>query len=113
MRLPDDNFRPRAFHPKSGAFSIRYRDYAAPLDQDLDRQLVPRHRLVRKNPGKRVSELVEPLVYYVDSGAPKDIKKALIEGALWWKEAFEAAGIKNGYRVEVSARGSRPHGCPL
>lgn len=100
VRLPDDNFKPRPFHPRSGAFPMRFRDYAAPLDADLDVLLTPRHRLVRKKPNAKRSELVEPLVYYVDSGAPELIKQALIDGAMWWNDAFEAAGIINGFRVE-------------
>lgn len=108
VRLPDDGYQPRPFHPKSGAFSIEYRDYAVPLDQDLRKPLVPRHRLVRKKSRRRRSELAEPLVYHVDSGAPVEIQRALIEGASWWKEAFEAAGIKNGFRVELLPPGADP-----
>ena len=100
IRLPDDGYKPRAFNPASGGFVMRYRDYAAPLEGELDRRMLVRHRLVRKQPGAAKSELVEPLVYYVDRGAPPAIKQALIEGASWWAEAFEAAGIVNGYRVE-------------
>jgi hypothetical protein len=37
----------------------------------------------------------------VDSGAPEDVKKALIEGALWWNQAFEAAGFRNAFKVDV------------
>jgi len=101
VRLPDDGYEPRPFHPLSGSFFIGYRDYAAPLDADMDVRLAPSHRLVRKNPEAARSELVEPLVYYVDSGAPAQIRDALIEGASWWNQAFEAAGIIDGFRVEV------------
>ncbi|MDJ0840977.1 MAG: zinc-dependent metalloprotease [Acidobacteriota bacterium] len=101
VRLPDDNFKPRAFHPRSGGIPMKYRDYAVPLDAELDQLLLLRHRLVRKNPKAKRSRLVEPLVYYVDSGAPPQIRDALIDGASWWNEAFEAAGIIDGFRVEV------------
>ncbi len=101
IELPDDGYKPRRFHPSSGGFDMTYLDYAAPLDAQLEQKWVMRHRLTPKKTGAKSSEPVEPIVYYVDSGAPPLIRDALIEGASWWKEAFEAAGVKNGFRVEV------------
>ena len=48
-----------------------------------------------------MSEPVKPIVYYVDNGAPEPIRTALIEGASWWNEAFEAAGFRNAFQVKV------------
>lgn len=101
IRLPQGGFTPRRFDPRSGAISVRYADYAAPLDAPLERRYAIRHRLQKKDPSAAVSEAVEPLIYYVDSGAPKQIQQALIEGASWWNQAFEAAGFRNAFRVEV------------
>ena len=101
IRLPDQGYHPRVYHPRSGGWSTSYRDYAAGLGESLDKRFVMRHRLVRKNPKAKRSELVEPLVYYVDSGAPPQIQQALIEGASWWNQAFEAAGIIDGFQVKV------------
>ncbi len=47
------------------------------------------------------SEAVEPIVYYVDRGAPEPVRSALVEGARWWNQAFEAIGYKDAFRVEV------------
>lgn len=88
---PDEAYRPRPYHPRSGHFALRYRDYAAPLEQTQERRLIYRHRL---QPG-------QTLKYYVDSGAPEPVRSALLEGAAWWLEAFEAAGHENGYAVDV------------
>jgi hypothetical protein len=33
--------------------------------------------------------------------APEPVRSALLEGARWWSEAFEAAGFRNAYRVEL------------
>ncbi len=60
-----------------------------------------RHRLEKKDPSAAVSEAVKPIVYYVDNGAPEPIRSALVEGASWWAQAFEAAGFKNGFQVKV------------
>ncbi len=91
IKLPENDFRPRRFHPRSGYFALEYRDYAAALDERLDKHLIYRHHL----------KLGETLTYYVDNGTPEPIRSALLEGASWWVDAFEAAGFESGFRVEV------------
>ncbi len=99
VELPDDNYRPRAFDPRSGYWARGYQDYATPIDQPLTKRFISRHRLQKKDPAAEVSEPVEPIVYYLDRGAPEPIKSALIEGASWWNQAFEAAGYKDAFIV--------------
>lgn len=101
VELPDDNYKPRKFDPRVGVFAISFYDYAVPISEDLEKRWIVRHRLEKKNPGAEISEAVEPIVYYVDNGTPKDIRDALIEGAAWWNQAFEAAGFKNAFQVKV------------
>ncbi|MCW8127418.1 zinc-dependent metalloprotease [Microbulbifer halophilus] len=105
VALPDGDYRPRRFHSRSGYFPFEYRDYATAIEQPLDRRVIYRHRL-QKKPGS--DEVVEPIVYYVDAGVPEPVRSALIEGASWWAQAFEAAGYKNAYRVEVLPEDADP-----
>ena len=76
-------------------------DYATPISSPIMKRLINRHRLVKKNPGAEKSEAVEPIIYYLDSGTPEPIRSALLEGARWWNEAFEAAGFINAFQVYV------------
>ncbi|MEM9533105.1 MAG: zinc-dependent metalloprotease [Pseudomonadota bacterium] len=108
IEAPDDGFARRAYHPRSGYFSFDFQDYAVPLDQPIRRHLLVRHRLEKADPTAAVSEAVEPLVYYVDRGAPEPIRSALIEGASWWNQAFEAAGFRNAFQVELLPEGADP-----
>ncbi|MGA7506519.1 MAG: zinc-dependent metalloprotease, partial [Candidatus Sulfotelmatobacter sp.] len=108
IQLPDSNYQPRAFDPRAGFFDVSYRDYSAPLGSPIDVHLIQRHRLQKKDPNAAMSEPVKPLVYYVDPGAPEPIRSALVEGASWWNQAFEAAGFKNAFRVEVLPPGADP-----
>ena len=39
-------------------------------------------------------------------GAPDDVKHALLDGARWWNQAFEAAGFRNAFKVEVLPEGA-------
>ena len=101
IQLPDSGYSRRNFDPRMASFGITYADYAAPLDEPLERRFIARHRLEKKDPGAAASEAVEPIIYYVDSGVPEPIRSALIDGASWWNGAFEAAGFKNAFRVAV------------
>ena len=108
IRLPDDGYRTRLADPRIGVNGPTIFDYATPIDRDLRIRLAARHRLRKRNPGPEPSEPVEPIVYYVDPGTPEPIRGALIEGAEWWAEAFEAAGFIDAYRVEVLPDGVDP-----
>ena len=108
IELPDQGYTRRAADPRSGYMSIRYQDYATPIDAPLVKRFIRRHRLKKKDPAAAVSEAVEPIVYYVDRGAPEPIRSALIEGASWWNQAFEAAGYRNAFQVKVLPENAHP-----
>ncbi len=101
IQLPDDNFKPREMDPRAGYFGGEFMDFSAPIDQPVEKHFIYRHRLVKKDATAELSDPVAPIIYYVDPGAPEDIRKALIEGASWWNDAFEAAGFKNAFIVKV------------
>ncbi|WP_439102063.1 zinc-dependent metalloprotease [Congregibacter sp.] len=108
IALPDDGFEPRVFHPEAGFFDLAYADYSTPIDESLEKRLIYRHRLVKKDPSAAVSDPVEPLVYYLDAGTPEPVRSALIEGASWWADAFEAAGFRDAFRVEMLPEDADP-----
>lgn len=108
VELPDGNYRPRAFDPRSGYYPLSFQDYGTPISQPLIRRFIFRHRLEKKNPGARMSDPVEPIVYYVDRGVPEPVRSALIEGASWWNQAFEAAGYRNAFQVKELPQGADP-----
>jgi Met-zincin/Domain of unknown function (DUF5117) len=108
LRLPDDGYRPRRFDPRSGSFGIEFLDYGAPLTGSIHGQWLVRHRLEKLDPLAPRSRVKKPLVYYVDPGAPEPIRGALIEGASWWKEAFDKAGFVDAFRVELLPEGAHP-----
>src|SRR5688572_32397735 len=76
-------------------------DFATPIEEPITKRFIARHRLQKKDPAARVSEAVEPIVYYVDRGAPEPVRSALLDGARWWNQAFEAIGYKDAFRSEV------------
>jgi hypothetical protein len=105
VELPDTNYTPRAYDPRSGFFGETWRDYSAPLEQPQLQRFIARHRLQKVNPRAPVSEAVKPIVYYLDPGTPEPVRSALLDGARWWNQAFEAAGYRNAFRVELLPEG--------
>ena len=108
VRLPDDGYTPRMFDPRSGAIDVGYYDFSAPLTGQVGQSFARRFRLQKQDPTAEFSPAREPIIFYVDSGAPQEIRDALIEGASWWADAFEAAGFPDSYRVEVLPEGAHP-----
>ena len=106
VKLPDDNFEPRLADPRIGTFGPTIQDYGTDIDTDKNVRLVARHRLEKADPTAARSRAVEPIVYYVDSGTPEPIKTALIEGASWWNQAFDAAGFIDAFQVRELPAGA-------
>jgi len=110
IALPGPGYVPRSFDPRAGYFSQSYRDYSAPLGEPIDQKVLLRHRLIKKDPQcTSVCEAEKPIQYYVDRGAPEPIRSALVRGASWWDDAFQAAGWAPGtFRVAVLPEDADP-----
>lgn len=108
IRLPDAGYQPRPYDPRTGAISTLITDFSVPLDEPIVSRVANRFRLVKTDPTAARSTVVEPIVFYVDRAAPEPIRTALVEGAMWWAEAFERAGYIDAYRVEVMPEGLDP-----
>lgn len=108
VELPEPGYKPRRNDPRSGFFGISYVDHSAPLTERMVKHFISRHRLKKVTPGPAPSRVVEPIVYYVDRGAPEPMRTALVEGAAWWNEAFEAAGFIDAFQVKLLPEGADP-----
>jgi hypothetical protein len=106
--LPDAGYKTREFDPRSGYSAMSFENYSALPGEEMTRRFIRRHRLQKKDPAAAVSEAVKPIVYYLDAGAPEPIRSALLEGARWWNQAFEAAGYRNAFQVELMPEGMNP-----
>jgi hypothetical protein len=101
VQLPNAGYQPRLFDARSSFIPVNYFDYSTPVAEPIEKFYIMRHRLQKKNPGAAMSEAVKPIVYYLDNGTPEPIRSALLEGASWWNQAFEAAGYKNAFQVRL------------
>lgn len=108
VELPDDDFEPRHYDPRSGYVGFGFLDLGAGLGEPGATHLIRRHRLKKKNPAEAVSDPVHPMRYWVDRGAPPDVQQAIIEGVRWWLPAFEAAGFRNAIEVALLPEDADP-----
>jgi hypothetical protein len=108
IRLPPPGFTPRLADPRTGTFSDLVADYAAPLGDPIVYRLASRFRLEKTDPAAARSPVKKPIVFYVDRAAPEPVRSALVEGARWWAQAFDAAGFIDAFRVEVLPEGVSP-----
>lgn len=108
VELPPPGYTPRKADPRAGYSALTYMDYASPIGTDMRKQFIRRHRLEKRDPNAAVSEAVEPIVYYLDPGTPEPVRSALLDGARWWNDAFEAAGYIDAFRVEMLPEDADP-----
>ena len=108
IRLPGPGFVARRADPRTGTFSELVADYGAPLSSPVVYRLATRFRLEKTDPAAARSPVKKPIVFYVDRAAPEPIRSALVEGARWWAQAFDAAGFVDAFRVEVLPQGVSP-----
>ena len=108
IALPEDGYQIREADDRSGAITMGFYDMATPLTDPVRRSYAVRHRLERVDPSATSGPVVEPIIYYVDRGAPELIREALIEGGNWWAAAFTNAGFEDAYRVELLPEGIHP-----
>ncbi len=108
VRLPDDRFRPREGDARVGFFGPSFKDYARDVQRPLDVRYIARHRIERVDPNDGRSPIVKPITYYIDRGIPEPIRSATLEGARFWVQAFDRAGLVGGFRVELLPEGADP-----
>ena len=111
IELPDNQYKPREFDPRSGALAISFLDYATPVEDEITKKYITRHRLEKIDPTLEFSEAKDPIIYYLDPGTPEPVRSALIEGASWWNQAYEAIGFKNAFQVKILPEDADPMDC--
>lgn len=93
--LPETDYVPRFSDERVGYFERIYMDY-----DDMDREnpyvrYITRWNLKKKNPDARVSEPVEPIVFWIENTVPEEYRDAFAEGVEFWNQAFEKLGYRN------------------
>ena len=89
------DFTPRLADDRVGYFLTMYEDYTNMDTESPYVRFINRWNLHKKNPGARMSEPVEPIVYWVENTVPQEYRDAFAEGIEFWNTAFEKLGFRN------------------
>jgi hypothetical protein len=106
IALPEPGYVARRFDPRAGSFGTQVIDFNAPLGGQLVYDLANRFRLEKTDPTAARSPVKKPIVFHIDAAAPEPIRTALAEGVAWWRDAFDAAGLVDAFRVEALPPGA-------
>ena len=94
-KLPDVPMRPRLADPRTGYFLDVMKDFGKDANENFFTRYITRWRLEKKDPSAAVSDVVKPIVYYIDRTVPLEYRPYVKKGIENWQKAFEAAGFRN------------------
>ncbi len=94
-RLPEVPMPRRLADDRVGFFVTAVKDFGRDTAENFWLRYIRRWRLEKKDPGAAVSEVVKPIVFYIDRTVPPEYRPYVKQGVENWQKAFEAAGLKN------------------
>ncbi|MEX0686595.1 MAG: zinc-dependent metalloprotease [Balneolales bacterium] len=100
LEMPDNDYKPRFEDPRVGYFTQQVEDMTS-LSATPYRDMINRWNLQKKEPNARLSEPVEPIVWWIENTTPEEFREPIRQGVLAWNLAFEKAGFKNAIQVKI------------
>ena len=94
LEVPQNDFRPRRDDPRVGYFGAEV-DNLTSVGATPYKDFISRWHLKKKNPNAKLSEPVEPIVFWIENTTPIEYRAIIKEAGEKWNEAFEKAGFKN------------------
>ncbi len=94
LEVPQNDFRPRRDDPRVGYFGAEV-DNLTSVSVTPYKDFISRWYLKKKNPSAKLSEPVEPIVFWIENTTPVELRSVIKEAGEKWNEAFEKAGYKN------------------
>jgi hypothetical protein len=95
LQLPEEPYVPRFADDRVGYFIDTWKDMSHDYKDDYWVRAINRWKLEKKDPTAAVSEVKEPIVFYMENTIPAEWKPYVKAGIEEWQKAFEAAGLKN------------------
>jgi hypothetical protein len=94
IEVPKNDFRPRRDDPRVGYFGAEVDDLTS-VSFTPYKDFISRWYLKKKDPNAKISEPVEPIVFWIENTTPVEYRAIIKEAGEKWNEAFEKAGFKN------------------
>lgn len=100
LAMPAADFSPRRDDPRVGYFSQTVNDMTSPSASNY-RDMINRWKLVKVNPDEAVSDVVEPITWWIENTTPLEFRGVIQRAGEAWNEAFEMAGFRNAVVMKV------------
>lgn len=94
IEVPTNDFRPRRDDPRIGYFGAEV-DNLTSISPTPYKDFISRWYLKKKDPNAKLSEPVEPIVFWIENTTPLEYRTIIKEAGEKWNEAFEKAGFRN------------------
>ena len=94
-KLPEVPMTPRFADDRTGYFLTAFKDFGRDTSESFWVRYVRRWRLEKKDRNAAVSDVVRPIIYYIDRTVPQEYRRFVKQGVENWQKAFEAAGFLN------------------
>ena len=94
LEMPQNDFRPRRDDPRVGYFGAEV-DNLTSVSATPYKDFISRWYLKKKDPNAKLSEPVEPIIFWIENTTPLEYRAIIKEAGEKWNEAFEKAGFKN------------------
>jgi hypothetical protein len=99
LAMPANNYKEQLDDPRIGYFTSRVTDMTSTSATPY-RDVVHRWHLKKKDPSAKLSEPIEPIVWWIENTTPKKWRQTIRDATLQWNLAFETAGFKNAVVVK-------------
>lgn len=94
IEVPNNTFKPRSDDPRVGYFIEKVDDQTSTSATPW-KDLIHRWNIQKKNPNEKISEVVEPVTWWIEKTTPNEFRPIIKNAVMAWNEAFESAGFKN------------------
>lgn len=100
IEVPQNNYKPRYDDPRVGYFMLKKTDQTS-AGVTPWKDVIKRWDLQKKDPNAKLSEPVQPIVWWVENTTPVEFRETIKKAVLAWNEAFEVAGFKNAVECYI------------
>jgi hypothetical protein len=100
IEVPENDYQVRYDDPRIGYFTTQVNDMTSTSSANY-RDMIHRWHLVKKDPDAKISEPVEPIVWWIENTTPEEFRPIVEDAVLRWNDAFEKIGFKNAVQVNI------------
>ncbi|MCC9609099.1 zinc-dependent metalloprotease [Blastopirellula sp. JC732] len=97
-KIPSTGYQPRLADDRVGYFLTVVKNFSQSKDDQFVRY-INRWDLKKAEPGEKMSEPAEPILFHLENTVPYKYRKPIRDGILEWNKAFEKAGYIDAVRV--------------